>query len=280
MWKEGLSEKEYHNGPELSSHRLIDAARLTGTKYKAKYESEQEKKLLFDFGSIYHMAVLEPEAFDSMSKIAILPDEKRPTSSQLGAAKPAQKTIELIEFWNQWDGRNAGKYHIKQEEYDNVIEMVKVLKKHDHANDVLFHEPGRNELSGYFEIGGNKCRMRADRVLDCGYIVDLKSASDASYDAFKKQGFGWKKGEGHGYQTQGALYKDGAQLIEPKEGGYFFKWIVQEKTFPYDIAIYGMDREMYIEGKEEYMSGMRKHIAYIKNGYWPGYSEQTQTISR
>jgi len=272
-----VDEKEYHAGPELSSHRLIDAARMTGIDYKLKYKGSQERQLIFDRGSIYHMAVLEPERFASAQDYAILPDRKRPTSAQLNAKKPSPASVELMEFWEEWDVLNHGKHHISQANYDNVIGMVEALRDNGKASALLFESRGANEISGYFSIGDNKCRIRIDRLVG-NSIIDLKGTTSAAFDDFKKNGFGWKKGYGYGYQTQAAFYQDGAKRINGED--YSFEWIVQEWTYPYKVAFFSMDSELYLEGKEEYLKGIKNHNRYQETGVYPGYPEKTQVIKR
>lgn len=280
-WIEGLSNEKYHSSGRLGSGKIKDLARMTGTKYDKKYngQDEQERKYVFDRGSILHMAVLEPHLFESMENIAILPDKKRPTSAQLKAAKPSHASIELMEFWVMWDMQNNHKYHIKQSDYDNVLDIVVSLKDNPIASRLLFKEPGMNEVTGNFKMGNTECQIRCDRLLDNGDIVDLKgTALEATVPELKRKAFG--KGYGYGYQVQGAYYLDGADKVDetPLPHRNFY-WVVVEWEAPFDVAIFRLGKRMREEGRLEYINGLYNLAKYEEKGY-TGHPIVIQEIER
>ena len=271
---ENISEEEYFSGNEISSSLLKDAAFMTASKVRQKMnQPKEDRKKHLDLGSALHCAVLQPEIFEK--SVAILPSKRRPTKSQLNAKKPSEDTVELIKFWNEWDEVNSDKFHITVDDSFNIENVLNSIKNNSVANDLLYEQEGRNEISGYATVDSYPVRIRMDRYLNNGDIVDIKTCANASLDKFKYDAFRKYK---WGYQIQGAFYKDVCNIIEEQTKKRRFIWVCIETEPPYDIAIYELGKNLEMQGRAWYSEGFEKLNLAMNSDKWHGYPEEIQIL--
>lgn len=267
---EDISIEDYHGGPGLSSSSIKMAAKAL--RLHKAYESgeiQKEDTEATIIGSAVHCAVLEPDKFDDI--YAIIPnDVKKPTSAQLTAKKPAQKTIDLIAWWDDFNQENQGKLQIKESERDDALRIRDAVYSHPEAKEYFFDY--KTEVSGWyldqdFEHGEGTnmlCRYRPD-LRSNDYIVDLKTCVDASKSAFMKT-IG-----NYGYHISAAHYLEGDRCIM-KTSHNTFVFIAVEKKPPYMVAVYQLSERDLDLGKwirRESLNSIKKSREE-KN--WPGYN--------
>src|SRR5690606_12577178 len=69
-----------------------------------------------DFGRMYHCASLEPDVFGTT--YAVMPeDAPRDLRRFRNAKKPSDETLRAIEWWDEFEARNAGKVFVPRSDY-------------------------------------------------------------------------------------------------------------------------------------------------------------------
>lgn len=202
------------------------------------------------FGTLYHMAVLEPERF--ASEVFIMDANQRPEQSK-------GMTSAINKAWKE-DIYSSHKYVIDTEDNQRLSEMLSIFATSDLALDLV--NKGAAEQEFYAELNGVACRAKPDYVRG-NAIIELKSTADASPEAFVKHSYTSL------YHMQAAMYKAIIEKVEGREMTYLM--IVQETAAPYNVVIYRLDEDLLADGTYRYNTLLNIHKACIRSGRWPGY---------
>lgn len=203
-----------------------------------KHYSETEALI---FGSIYHKYVLEEHDFQNEYKI--FDESKRPEQDKTMAsnANKAWKNNLVA------DAKKKGIEFIKADDLNTVVSMKDQLYENSPFAKKLI-EGCMTEVSLYTILNINgvklsvKCRFDGINIAE-GYILDLKTASDASPNGFSRDAGKYN------YHLQSAFYMFLARMVFKKDFKMYF--IAQEKVQPYNSAIYNVSHEMRIKGENE-----------------------------
>ena len=197
---------------------------LSGLKDKQNGLKREETKPM-RFGTLCHMAILEPEKF--RKRFVMSPKfDLRTTKGKEG------KAIFDLEL-------PAGAIVMNEDEYDNLMGVIEAVLNHKEARHIFTE--GVTERSGYFRdpITGILQRIRPDFMStssDLNMFIDFKTARDSSYRGFQSQIWALR------YDLQLAMYREGIKQIT---GSYpqITGWIAVENTRPNEIAIYPFDKD-------------------------------------
>jgi hypothetical protein len=228
-----------------------------------------ERTDAMEFGAALHSLVLEPELFDNV--YAVEPNIKRLTKAQKDAAKPSAPTIALMEQWEEWEAAHPNCIGIKADNYEKMVKMRDAIMANKASASVL--TKGEKELSLFWtdEQTGADMKCRVDNYFN-GYVVDLKTTTDAS-----PTGFGKAVGN-YGYHRQAALYSDGVEAcFGEKPKGFIF--VPVEKEPPFLSAAYILDDASFQQGYDEYRELLAQYIVCKLSKNWHGYSETVNEIS-
>lgn len=268
-----LTNEAYHSITTHISKSGLDKIRKAPALYyehclnpKGSREGLKPKKH-FLVGTIAHSVVLEPEKLAAEYLIEPVAAPKRPTAAQIKATSPSPAAIKSIDFWERFDQRAAGRKIIPREEYETAQRMREALMQHP-AAAYLLEAGGVAEESIFFEEQTTKTkgRIRPDfRSTKFNWLIDYKTAQDASPEAFKKSVTQYR------YHVQGAWYTDGAIASGLNVDGFAF--IVQEKAPPYLVAVYYLGSEEYEIGRAEYLEDCETYQRCLQSGNWHGYPE-------
>ncbi len=102
-------------------------------------------------------------------------------------------------------------------------------------------------------------------------VFDYKTAASATYSSFSKAIVNF------GYDLQAGLYQWCAEAITGVK--HQFKWIVQEKTPPYDARIFVADNEMLDAARSQMKRAAAAYATCIEYDEWPGYSDDEIDMS-
>lgn len=191
------------------------------------------------FGSLYHKYILEFDDFNN--EYVVFDESKRPDPTKTMAAKENKE-------WKNNLFQSEKREIIEAEELQQAQKMQKQLQENcPYAFELL--EGCETEVSLYAELNFQefgkfmvKCRFDAINVEE-GYIVDLKTAQDASP-------FGFSRDAGkYGYHIQAAFYCWLAKGIFKKDFKMYF--VSQETKAPYNSAIYNVSHNMRLKGENE-----------------------------
>ena len=140
-----------------------------------------------------------------------------------------------------FEKEHKGKVLLKKEDMNTVLRMRNKIYSYEEC-DTLLNSGGIAEQVSVWEDKdtGVLCKCKADYVnLEEGYIVDIKTTTDANPDTFVHT---IRK---YGYDKQSAFYSDAFGVKD-------FYFIVIEKTYPYNIGVYKCSEETMNTGRIKY----------------------------
>lgn len=186
-----------------------------------------------DIGSAIDHAIFTPAEFDRL--VVVCPQEYLASNGAM--------STKLAKQWKAEQAKEA--LILKEEDKQKVRDMVKVLRSRKSVMDIL--RKGYSQKSGVFKlpdvVGDNVwAKIRPDWISaafgqDELAVVDYKSTEDASFNTFQMQIYNMR------YHWQAALYCMGATAITGVVHKNFY-WIVQERSAPFECAVYKADAEM------------------------------------
>ena len=245
---------EYHRDPSISKSGL-DQFRRSPAHYKAWLAEDSEQTPAMRIGTLTHLAVLEPDTFDSKTVVAPLVDKR---------------TKEGKSIWEQFKGENAEKEIITIDERDQIVAMRESVHKHQAAGKLLVF--GGSEISVFAVCPKTKVMMKGRfDWLDGNTIVDLKTTEDASPEGFAKSVANYR------YHIQAAHYIALAGLVGIKDAT--FKMIAVEKSAPYAVAVYELDAADLMLAESERITLLEMFSSCTQFQSWPAYSQSITTIS-
>lgn len=249
----------YDLAPETYyASRAIGASQLKAARRSlAHMLVEREDTDALRFGRALHCAALEPARF--AERYLVAPDVDRRTN--VGKAA-----------WAQFQREAAGREVLSQSDRDRIDAMAAVAAAHP-AVRWLAAEAGHSEVSGFWTdpATGVACRMRLDRYLTRGIILDLKGAKDASPEGFARAV------HNYGYHMQEAHYRAGCEVLGlPVEAWVF---VAQETEPPYAVAAYTLDPAAVQLAHEERARVLQRVADAQKVGRFPAYSDDILPIN-
>lgn len=263
----GLSFEQYLS-IEAVNKSSLDDARLSPAHYFARHidPNREPRKATrpMKLGTDIHAAILEPERF-ARDYIVIPADApKRPTKAQLEAKKPSDETVELIEWWRQFDEKATGKTQISAEDFDTCSKIQKVFRSHPACRELL-KPGGKSEITLVWidPETGVKCKARLDWMPVAGYLLDVKSVECAHEEDFGRKAYDYD------WHVQAAWYLDGWKVLTGDDRIFVFAAI--EKTAPFAPAFFHATEEDVSRGRRKYRPILRKLAAALQSGDWTGY---------
>lgn len=262
-----LDNDAYHASPHFSSsnikemkkspaHFKINAINKTGSK------STHAKEL----GSALHRAVLEGKH----DKYILMPSFKT-------AKGEISKTPKSTSEYKEWAAAQEGKLIVDSEEYQMILDMVKVIHDNDEAQELL--QGALCEASFFAQDPDTKLmiKCRPDALIERNdgrkIIVDYKTTVSASKSAFQRSivDYGYHLSAIHYINVLSEYFGQGPECFD-------FLWIAQEKTAPYFSALYYMSDSMRTAACKEYMFLMNQVATCLEVDSWPSYQDSSQRI--
>lgn len=234
-----MTNQEYHEAEGISSSdfRLLERSPL----HLHLKEHFRLSGSFLDFGSALHKLVLEPESFED--EFAISPDA--PRNTKVGKVAHA-------EFLEDLGDRIA----ISSTDYEQLKLMAQNVKAI--AGGLL--QGGIAESSHFAtDEDGIVRKCRPDYYIeDKGLVIDVKTTKDSSEYAFKKAIYEYR------YHRQAAWYLDTLNHNGKKADRFIF--ITVEKTSPYMVSIYELDKNAIQKGREEYKRLLNEYVEFLNTG--------------
>jgi hypothetical protein len=159
-----------------------------------------------------------------------------------------------------------------QEQYDAVRRMADSVRANPFAAALLSDGIAEASLLWTDEETGMECKARPDWICNGhAVLVDLKTAADASPDAFAKAAGNWR------YHTQDAWYTDAA--IACGLGQRAFVFVVVETEPPHAVALYTLDEQSRHAGHVRARRALDRYAECRKSGQWPAYADEIQPLT-
>lgn len=272
----GLTMEDYLGLPHMSASRLhlLDRSPL---QYLHSLDAPPTVTPALERGSALHMAILEPEEFDGHyvvlgqcagrkrdgDRCKYQGSVYRDGESYCGTHDPAKG--EPIQ---------PGITIIGAEDRAKVVGMRDAVLAHRRASS-LFLGGGEFEATIVFDdpATGVRVKIRPDRLVDrAGMLVELKSTRDATHHRFSSDA------ERRGYFRKVALYRRGLRAIE---WPYRMAAVLAiESDAPHDLIPYLLDESDLDGADAEITRLLRLYQDCEREGAWPGYADEFQTLSR
>jgi hypothetical protein len=249
----------YHSRvPGMVSKSALDLVRRSPLHYKSWLDGiDEEPTPALAFGSAFHCALLEPLVF--AKAYAVEPD--------FGDCRKKENKAER----DAWRAQHASAIPLSADDNLAIRAMVAAVRSHPLAGKMI--QDGDPELTIRWRDGdtGLEGKCRADyHVKRLRMAVDVKSAIDASPDAFRKAVANF------GYHRQDALYRKAfAAVGEPID---HFVFVAVEKTAPYAVGVYSLDAEGVARGHSSVMQDMVTLAECARSNTFPGYAVEIQTL--
>lgn len=252
-----MTESEYRNHPAVSRSELW---KLRDSPQKFAYAKEHPEAptpaLLF--GQVFHKLALEPLNF---------------TQEYVVAPKCDRRTKDGRIAWAEFQMEAEEKTIVPAEMYEQAYEMCKSLMSVPFAERLL---NGKREVPFFWrdDLTGEECKCRVDCLnenFSVPVIVDLKSTTDASTEAFTKSAVNY------GYDLQSAMYSNGVEANLGQKP--LFVFIAVEKDPPYAVNILQADELLIRRGHGLYRSLMDTYHECKMSGNWYGYLGKNNQVN-
>ena len=244
----------YEENPAINHSKLKDIAISPKYFYEKHIKKSfiEEKTSALNFGSAFHLALLEPEKF--VNQVAILPNIDK-------------RTKKGVQEYEEFIINNNDKILLTQEEYNILIQMQNNLWDKKFWNEELILDSIEYEI--YFSYRGLDCKCKIDNLdLKNKIIWELKSTASANINDFTRSINKFY------YDTQAAF-----QLIacENKFGGKWqHRFIVCEKKAPYDSICLQLPDYYLNDARITVNKLIDLYKQCLEWEYWPGHNEAIQ----
>lgn len=282
----GVDERLYREDPAVAISDLKEMA-LSPMHFWSKrfgdYRPERTGAQVV--GTLVHLAVLEPDVF--RSSVITVPDDapKKPTAAQRGAKKPSDATIEAIEWWDDWERKNAGATVVAKDELARIAAIANCVRSHPDAASLL---DGSRTETGMFltrQFGDKFLRVKGKLDVDArgDVLADIKTVDRGyanPYD-FGKSIRKWA------YHQQAAHYIDTYNALlrkfhkdEFEEPALKKRWvfIVVEKEPPYAVATMELDPGDIDYGRELNDERFKRVAECMDRDEWPCMPTERQSV--
>lgn len=261
-WKKNAvveTNDAYHQNNAMSASRIKTILR-SALHFKSEWIDgfREEPTPAMRFGQLCHAAILEPERFQR--HVLYAPDVDRRTKEGKAEYSEFEKLIAPESII------------VKQKEAEQIKGMIDSVRNHPVAVQLLSR--GIAEHSFYFDdsVTGIRCKFRPDWLTEDGYIINLKSTTDASREAFTKQLSNLQ------YDIAAAISMVGFRQIFNQDARAYV-YLAVEKERPWACNVFVADAIIIEKGEELFRQGMARYAECLKDNYWPGYSNEAENIS-
>lgn len=235
-----LPIESYHARSEIGSSRaklVLNSIQLLKDDMDGLLEHKQSAAM--QFGTMAHMAVLEPEKFRSLTTTTGPVNEK--TGKEYGRDTKS---------WTEWEAANPTMTVVHPSLYRMLDRMPRDVRE-------LLSGDGQSEVSIFTPINGVAAKVRPDRITE-SEILDLKTIGDLDdIDASIKR---WK------YWFSAAYYRAG---VSSELGQAIpFRLIFAESAPPHRWAVVSLTPE-YIDNGDYYVRYVTDQIKRAQDtGDW------------
>jgi len=247
---ENLPAAEYHADKTRISKHGLDLIHRAPAVYHARLTAPPEPRTPAQrWGTLVHLYTLEPE------------NVARET-----AITPAGIDRLVLEA--------CGREPVSEDEHRELQLIADAVHAHPTAGRILAAgHPSTAEMSLYWTDTdtGARCRARPDQVTTDALVVDLKTTTNASADAFQRDAWKFR------YHVQAAFYLDALRTLGRSAESFVF--IAVEKEPPYLVQVFVATDEFVDAGRAAYKSDLETYKSCLASGSWPGFPTDAQPLT-
>ena len=287
MTNQSITEENYHLDTTHISKSGLDKINKSPNQYYQYYlgphaalfrEKKKTKALLI--GEVFHCALMEPHLFFKRYIV--------------GNGNIDKRTKEGKALYYKYVQAGKGKKYIDLNVYNTALAMRAAVYNHPIANK-LFKRGTAEKIHTFVDPEtGIKCKIKPDWETPERYLVDLKSALDAScdfsndeteyndfgqiipqiengfpvtnkkYSGFPKSVFNYR------YDVQDAFYSDGYGIATGQKAEAFI-FVAVEKEPPFEVSLYVLSDDIKAGGRAAYKRNLATLKQCRETNNYPGY---------
>ena len=247
-----ISIEDYHSSQAISRSGIMQFKRSPLHYFSSKiYPREETQHMVF--GNAVHTYILECDQFNDRYFVA--PKVNRTTK----AGK---------QQWEEAVAEAGSRTIIQEDVFNDIQSIAKAFRSEPLAHKLIENANFEKSIFWEDEESGLMCKARPD-IWQTNMICDLKTASDASLPEFSKAM------ANYGYHIQAAMIRDALRSVCNQDIDDF-AFIVIEKSYPFAIGVYLLDKDALKIGAQEYKFLLKQLKQYTeqvneKTTRWPGY---------
>lgn len=252
----------------LSASSLKQALRsLKAFKYYQDTNKQQERKIHFDFGNAFELAMLDTQEF--MNKVTIFDASARPVPTMTFAGKENKEWKKAIEA-----AATENNQYIINKDGDHSLTAIQNMLLSCNSDETIKALLSKVEYqySFFWEDleTGLKLKTRPDvSIINKNNLIDIKTTEDVSPKAVSKAISNFN------YPTQACMQIDGVQQTGYIDEVDNYFWLFVEKKAPYDAVLYEFSKEDRAVKMAEYKRTLKRVSSAIDSGDYPGYKEES-----
>jgi hypothetical protein len=251
-----VSNDDYHAAPGISSTFLIDCAEYSVAHAKAWKENPQPASKAMQFGTLVHMAILEPDLLNQYYRVVPSTDMR---------TKEGKACVELA--------RLEGVIAITQETLDKTKAIRQSLLSTQTGRSLFDGGYAEQSFFGTDPTTELLVKAKADYINPkYKLLLDIKKTSDGRLWNIKKSIYDY------GYRIQAAFYPDVINLAMKQELVTDVIWVFIEESYPHGVRFIEVKKEWREIGAELYKNALQKYNQAIETGVFPGYEDQIISI--
>ncbi|MFD2112059.1 PD-(D/E)XK nuclease-like domain-containing protein [Thiorhodococcus fuscus] len=252
----GVAFEDYLALRAVSAHGLMQIER-SPAHYRTSIETPHAPSAAQALGTLTHLCVLEPEEYRQRVRVAPAVDRRTKAGKETFAAFEAEVTAipdAMIATAEQDTKARAMRESVMAQPFARALLA-----------------DGAAEVTLLWDQDGTFCKARPDWLCS-GHevIVDLKTAADASEQAFAKACGNYR------YHLQAAWYQDAVMRVGL--GDRVFVFIAVEPEPPYAAGLYQIDDQALRVGRIRYERALETYRECVATNDWPGYAREIRTI--
>lgn len=230
---------------------------------------KKEQTPAMAFGSVIDCLILTPDEF--LGKFVVKPEDlKKPTSAQVGAAKPSQATLEQIKRYDAFCEENKGKTWIDKDDYLLAQFLAEKTFSNAKAKELLGRVVRTQDKISWTDKETGLAMVGYKDATGDTFILDLKTAATGEPDKYLRNAFEL------GYHIQAGAYLDGEKTLFGKFPDFYH--LVIETVAPYNITVFKADEKFIKLGMHQYKELLTEIKYCAENNLWfQGYEFHTST---
>lgn len=251
-----MKAQDYFAMPGVSSHMLIEMIRSPlhcWAKYLDSKRPHEPPTAAQGLGTLVHTLALTPALF---SEEYIVP---KVINRRTRAGKAAYTAL-----------LRTGKQLITQKDFQTASAMVQAIHQHPLARLLFTEGEPEKIITITREAALLPLKGRLDWWGHQPRIVELKTAANASKDAFLRTVYGY------GYHLSAAYYQMLASRLTQTPAPHIpHTFVVVEPKPPYAVGVYETSETLLGQGRELWESQLARFDACWLQQDWPGYRTDT-----
>lgn len=248
-----MAPEIYHNTNAIS-HSAIKTMGLSPSKYRYELEHKRPESPAMIMGTAIHMAVLEPNEFESTYRVQPKFDRR----TKIGKSEA-----------EAWDAENSDRVGITQDDMNTIMKVHNKIYDCEKFNSLVKTGIKESSFFSTWENTDRYVRCRPDNfIAEKGIVVDLKTTDCASPRIFKSD---IRK---YSYMTQAAWY---CHIISLATGVDVDTFVIlaAEKTRDCDVNAFYFTRDTINFYLNKFCRPWMKSLdECIKTDIWPGYPRE------